>query len=266
MSIANTVEAVVATHRVTHDGIVGSDQDAATAILQPRFQGNIENELLIPEDNEGSKPGRGKTLAEVTTASPGRAMKRVALKEPGWEIGRYMRRQRRQRRTQAISQSRHGHLPDGQQLEQQRLEREGHTNNENHDRLPEGQSLRQHQDEWPRGQAETSRPGQVQPAGPTISGNIMYHEEREQADHQQTERISGYHAVVGADQHVGIAGRTWVDHGKDIFPAEPALVGAGAVWSKLQAAIASRNQCPNPPCGSVSSLRVDILWILRFNC
>lgn len=256
----------MATHRVTHDGIVGSDERPTAAIVQPRFEENIENDQLSPESNGGSKPGQGKTLAEFTTATPGRATKRFALKEPGWEIGQYMRRQRRQRRTQAISQSHHGHLSDGQQLEQQRLEQEDLMNNEAHDRLPEGQSLRQHLDEWPHGQAKTGRPGWVQQAEPTTGDTIMYHEERDQADHQQTGRISGHHAVVDADQRVGIAPRTWVDHGKDILAAEPALVGAGAVWSKLQAAIASRNQCPNPPCGNVSYLRVDILWVLLFNC
>ncbi|CAN0214375.1 unnamed protein product, partial [Ectocarpus fasciculatus] len=122
-------------------------------------------------------------------------------------------------------------------------------------------SLQQHLDEWPQGQAETSRTGQVQQDEPAPGGNIMYHEEREQADYQQTEQISGHHAVVDADQHVGIAAQTWVDHRKVILAAEPALVGAGAVWSKLQAAIASRNQCPNPPCGDgvhVHTERADL--------
>ncbi|CAM9126955.1 unnamed protein product [Ectocarpus sp. 4 AP-2014] len=260
-SIANTAEDIVATHRVTHDGVVGSDESATAAIVQPKSEENIENEQMSLEGNGGSKPGRGKSLADFTTATPGRATKRLALREPGWEIGQYSRRQRRQRRTQAVSQSHHGHLPDGQQLEQQRLEQEDLMNNEAHDRLPEGLSLRQHLYEWPHGQAETGRPGWVQQAEPTTSGTIMYHEERDQADHQQARRISGHHAVVDADQHIGIAPRTRVDHRKDVLAAEPAHVGAGAVWSKLQAAIASQNQCPNPPCGNgvhVHTERADL--------
>ncbi|CAN0170226.1 unnamed protein product [Ectocarpus fasciculatus] len=186
------------------------------------------------------------TLAAFTTTTPGRATKREPLNEPGWEIEQHMKREQRQRRTQAISQSRHDPLPDGEQLEQQRPEQKDHMNNETHDQVPEGQSLQQYLDERPQGQAETSRTGQVQQDEPAPGGNIMYHEEREQGDNEQTEQISGHHAVVDADQHVGIA--------------------AGAVWSKLQTAIASRNQCPNPPCGDVSSLRVGVLWILLFVC
>lgn len=59
---------------------------------------------------------------------------------------------------------------------------------------------------------------------------------------------------------------SWVLGARDSDAVGPSLLGADAVWSRLQGAASSQDECARPPCGKVSTtipqmLRADCLCI-----
>lgn len=87
-------------------------------------------------------------------------------------------------------------------------------------------------------------------------------EERQDFEQLQLRPLSGNLAVVDtSNKQSHVATSSWITGATDGPIPGSIVVGADAVWSKLQEAVFSRDLCAIPPCRGVSNTELDwALW------